>query len=376
MNTSYSSLYFLLFATLAYAGDNNTVDESGPFIPEKVLFIISPGTMDGGWKLEKKPPLGYHYFKGNRWSTPYKSEIQNMKKRYDPFGIAKVIRVNLPIRDMDMGQTNCQNFYFNTVLDYCRKDEYKNIVLAGSSQGSRAALYSLGCVASSIYNKKIKGVLIEGSVTSINAAILHTAKNIKGGKFLLNYIPGCYYLLPYVAKLFGYFRLPGFRKYTLCDSNMLDLARDAVATYSSNHIPIFIVHDKNDWASPIENSRALYYALKKRHSNTFYIETDNKDLFDITKDHSILHTDLLQNDTNAIKLFVDIGSGRINLDSIKDCQPDHKNSKFKKAYEEIKKIDLLFSSHLDRWIIYAYIITFSILICGCIYLYKTWPRFI
>lgn len=147
----------------------------------------------------------------------------------------------------DFGQNRCQSYLKKTLNSL---DSNAKVIIHASSQGTATALnYVLK------YPEKIKALILEAPMISGNSVIFHTVSY--NTLPILNYIPGSYYALPYLAKLW-----PLYWFYSPAGEQAL-LNLDKLP----ENLPIIILHHEKDPQISHRDAQALYAALKSTHKN-------------------------------------------------------------------------------------------------------------
>jgi hypothetical protein len=152
---------------------------------------------------------------------------------------------------IDFGQKNCIAHCAKKIAPLQQNNDVGGIIILASSQGSATAL---GYVAQ--HPEKIRLIMIESMLASGNSAIDWT---IGRGS-----IPGGYYILPYLAKLF-------FWSYNPTGTQAIH-AVDKINT----DIPIVIAHCTKDFQLAYSDAEAIYAGLHASgNKNIYLIPIDN-----------------------------------------------------------------------------------------------------
>lgn len=162
---------------------------------------------------------------------------------------------------IDFGQKSCQS-YLPKFEESPNADAKPMRILFGTSQGTAT---SINHIASSA-NRSYKAVLLQSVMLSGNSAMYHTVTKING--LPLDYIPGSYYLMPYLAKFVFPFYAPAGKQPVFNVDKI------------SNDMPIIIVHCKNDKQLSCQDAQGLYAALvNKGNKNVYFFEMPDSDGF-------------------------------------------------------------------------------------------------
>jgi hypothetical protein len=426
------SLSLLLFASF-FAFKIDGMEKPVNLIKKPVLFVIMPGNLDGGLEYladpKNKSPLdfsdslemvrspislaksGLTAF-WSRYHTAYDGgEPRPMRAIYNPFDPrslaegeqrfpTEAVIANLPIKRMDLGQKNCQEFYDQLVLKHI--DQYDEVVLGGGSQGSVAPLlFILKHKDEPKIIKKIIGVTIEACLGSANFTI-----NSKGPAFIRD---NCYVLAPFIAEIIGLLPIvPGLACYDACGPQLINIVEEIGKSESLQNIPITIFHSKQDPVIPVEVARGVVGGLAKGgHKRVYYLENPGKEhihlinpnvLYDMLMFSSILNPHTIKsfktyNPSSNVKTFTPeicrIHKKLQKTDAMDGVGYDY----FEKIYDEIIKKEEAFQKRSKhallaiRWtirvivglliLIPSLVIIKKLIIPLCSYLLrKCRPRFI
>jgi hypothetical protein len=127
----------------------------------------------------------------------------------------------------------------------------------GEKKVIHGALLGTTVILNAFENKNFApdALILESPVMSINSAIIHKVSTVIP---MIDKLPGVYYWGPYLARIFFLYYAPsGKQPIKLIDKIPKD-------------IPILIIHPEYDTNSSIDDSRALYYHLKKSGNNNVY----------------------------------------------------------------------------------------------------------
>jgi len=221
-------------------------------------------------------------------------------------------RVKTPLnrQSMDLGQSCCMKELEN----FLKNNDDKFIVYAGS-QGTATALNFFS--KNPKHAVKCKGMVLESVLASGNSAIYHTITNPLFGFPKLKWVPGLYYLAPYIAKIVSF---PSY-------SPGGDQPIKSVANLNIEG-PIIIAHSEKDPQLSYNDARAIYYALRK----------DNKSAYLINK-KEIGHINILCHDDTVKNILEQLGiiskqktTGKLDISKYQPNLEDHKA-----AYDELIK---------------------------------------
>lgn len=234
-----------------------------------------------------------------------------------------IVQVPTPTFLIDLGQSFCQKHLTEAIAQ-----ENRDIIIHATSQGTATVLNYLSKRA----NEKIKLLILESPLASGNQAIYHTATHELMPQFnFIKHIPGAYYIAPYI----GAIMCPGY----------LPIGQQPIFSIQKNtfpkNIPIVIVHSKDDPQLAFSGACALYYGLKSRRSNIYFIPLEGEE-----------HVNLIQNNNQNIALQKIINKHLPTLKLDIENNADNDLSKYtpevntyKTDYENlIKKETILFYS--------------------------------
>lgn len=224
-----------------------------------------------------------------------------------------VTPVATPLVSIDFGQSNCINMLKDAVEK--NSDSRRQSIIHATSQGTATALNYLAHVDK---GRQIKALILEATLGSGNSAIHHTVSGPLMDLKKITDIPSSYYWLPYIAKA----------KFPLYSPS----GKQAIKSIAQipTHIPIIIVHSKNDPQLSYNDACALYYGLRMSgNKNVYFISKNGRDHIEILssfRDKYIIQEILKKHELLANSESMD----NINLS---DYQPDHKN--FRTMYQQL-----------------------------------------
>lgn len=224
MQTKKCGLVFLLFGNLVFAMENTQVS--------KYHSVIMPGQNGlGGGTFHLYNIVNTRTF--TRFDTNYSK--------------------------IDFGQEHCIA-HFEKQLANDADAKNKKLLLYGVSQGSATVVNWLAQFNHEEQEQKVACVVLEAVLGTGNSAINHTV-----GTFMpsVTYIPTHKLWLPWVAKLaFPYYKPHGIQ--ALKSAKKL-----------SPHIPVVIMHCKNDFQLSINDARKLYCVLRNQGNEAYLFETNS-----------------------------------------------------------------------------------------------------
>ena len=166
-------------------------------------------------------------------------------------------KVATPNIIIDFGQNRCQSYLKETLNSL---DKNAKVIIHASSQGTATALNY-----ASKYPEKIGALILEAPMISGNSVIFHTvAHNVLP---FLNYIPGSYYALSYLAKYW-----PIYLTYSPAGEQPI-FNIDKLP----QNLPIIILHHKHDPQISYHDAEALYAFLKntQKNNNAYLMSKDS-----------------------------------------------------------------------------------------------------
>ena len=233
---------------------------------------------------------GEDYEKNFVINTPY--------KRYKTLG---------NIRKIDLGQKNCIR-HFEEQLKADNDAEDKKLIVCCVSQGTATFINWLAQLTKE-EQSKVKCIILEAVLGSVNNAINHTVEKMVSNK--IKYLPFARFWLPWIAKI-GY-----FPAYNPSGKQPLSSAQNL-----PKNLPIIIMHATDDPQLPINDARELYLELRKQGNNNAYlIEVPTYAHFNILD-----YDPEKQNKIKAIQTIY----RKYNLPYNKNILPDDEESDIKK----------------------------------------------
>ncbi len=223
-------------------------------------------------------------------------------------------RVKTPInhQSIDLGQSCCMKELENSLKN--NDDEF---IVYANSQGTATALNFFS--KNPKHAVKCKGLVLESVLASGNSAIYHTITSPLLGLPKLKWVPGLYYLAPYLAKMIAF---PSYSpRGGQPIKSVADLNIDG---------PIIIAHSKKDPQLSYNDARAIYYALRKRGKDAYLIGREQIGHINILRD----------DDDNIVKKIlnyhgVTFEQNSIGEPDISKYQPNITDHKV--AYDELMK---------------------------------------
>lgn len=189
-----------------------------------------------------------------------------------------------PASQADLGQDICiQDLTRQLHDDQCFQHSTK-IIIIGSSQGAATWLNKIAQM-SQAEQEKIVAIILEAPLAHTYDAIMQSAKKITG----LSYAPFVRFWSPWIAKL----RHPLYQPYGI---QAIESVKNILT-----HIPIIILHNKQDKRISVNSARRLVCEFLKHRphnaNNVYYIESD------IHAQHGDSHTDFLYEDSQNRQAF-------------------------------------------------------------------------
>ena len=221
-------------------------------------------------------------------------------------------RVSTPMdrQSMDLGQSGCM-----AELEDALENNRDEFIMYTNSQGTATALNFFS--EHSEHAGRCKAMILESVFASGNSAIHHTITNPLFGLSKLKWIPGLYYLAPYLAKMIAF---PSYSP----------RGQQPIKSVANLNIdgPVIIAHSKKDPQLSYNDARAMYYALRKKGKTAYLISREQ-----------VIHINIL-NGNSAVKNILNhhgiIDKQNITDESeISEYQPDTEDHKV--AYDELMK---------------------------------------
>lgn len=254
-----------------------------------------------------------------------------------------IVQVPTPTFLVDLGQFFCQRHLTQVIAQ-----EKRDIIIHATSQGTATVLNYL----SKRPNEKIKLLILESPLASGNQAIYHTATNELMPQFnFIKHIPGAYYIVPYI----GAIMCPGY----------LPIGQQPIFSIQKSSfpldIPIIIAHSQDDPQLSFSGARALYYGLKSRGTNIYFIPFNRGRhlnlFFDIhnTNKSSVLQKIIKKHVPNvSLGIIEDNNTG--NTEDINEIDDDlgqytPEINAFKKDYDElVQKENILWNTSVAGFV--------------------------
>ena len=236
----------------------------------------------------------------------------------------RIQNIPTPTFATDFGQYFCQR-HLHQALESINTP-------CGIEASSQGAATALNYFSKNLNNTKIKALVLQSAMASGNSAIYHTVSQYVP---CISSLPGAYYILPYIARLW----LP-FLTYSPSGEQPVD----SVKNIRKSEIPIILVHATQDFQVSPQDSQALYYALKEnKNKHVYLVPIDVQhhlhllDYPDSTEDGKKRH-EAQKCVRNILEYHRIIPTGRLERATssrIKTCQPDHKQ--YQSQYENLLK---------------------------------------
>ena len=218
-----------------------------------------------------------------------------------------IIAVQTPLSLPDLGQNRCLALLRESISTHNKKG-----LIHATSQGTATALNYLA----EDQGRMIKGLILEAVLASGNSAIEHTVSGpLMNLKTLAN-LPLSYYWIPYCAKAMFPFYSPASTQ-----------PIKSIAKIPA-HIPVIIVHSKNDAQLSYHDACALYYGLRKNGNPAYLMSLEGRNHMQLIRNERDKH--VVQNILKKHQLIEGANEEELDLSAY---QPDH--NKFARLYDNI-----------------------------------------